>query len=92
MTKMNWDEIEASLRKDIEKKRVAHVHARQDFENAITPSGIPQPDGTVNTKNAALHTSAIKAHRLALTEHHDFILRGTVPDRFSLVGPPHTAR
>jgi hypothetical protein len=90
MTRMNWDEIEASLRKDIETKRAAYVHARKDCERAIT---LPHPDGVLSIKNAgSLHTNAIKAHRLALTEHHDFILRGMVPNRFILVGPPHSTR
>ena len=92
MVKKSWDEIEASLRDNVEAKRTAYFSARKkNLDKAITPSGIPHPDGTINVKNAgASHTYAIQAYRLALAEHHDFYhLRGVIPNRFILVGPPH---
>jgi hypothetical protein len=90
MTRKSWDEIEASLRDDIEKKRAAYFQARQEFDRAITPSGIPHPDGVFSIRNCgSAHTMALKAYRLALAEHHDFYLRGVIPNRFILVGPPY---
>jgi hypothetical protein len=86
----SWDEIESSLRVEIAKKRAAYVEARRRFDTALIPSGIPHPDGVLNIRNAGtLHTMAVSAYRVALIEHHDFILRGVVPNRFTLVGPPH---
>jgi hypothetical protein len=92
MTRLNRDEIEASLRENVETKRTAYFVARQEFDKAIKPSGIPQPDGTVSIRNAGgSHTNAIiQAYRLALVEHHDFYLRGSYPiDSFWL--DHHTA-
>jgi hypothetical protein len=90
MEKKSWDEIEVSLRTDVDAKRAAYFAARKDLDTAFTPSGIPHPDGTLNIKNAgASHTYAIQAYRMALAEHHDFYLRGVIPNRFILVGPSH---
>jgi hypothetical protein len=85
-----WDEIEASLRENVEARRAAYFVARQELDTAITPSGIPHPDGVLSIrKSGSAHTIALKAYRDALTEHHDFFLRGIIPTRFILVGPPH---
>ena len=88
--KKSWDEIESSLRVNVEAKRTAYFMARKNLDTAITPSGIPPPDGRISIKNAgAAHTYAIQAYRIALAEHHDFYLRGVIPNRFILVGPAH---
>ena len=90
MVEKTWDEIEASLRANVESKRNSYLIARIDLDKAIKPSGIPHPDGAMSIKNAgASHTYAIQAYRIALAEHHDFYLRGVIPNRFILVGPPH---
>jgi hypothetical protein len=92
MTK-SYEEIEDILREEINKKRAAYSDAKQQFDIAITPSGIPHPDGTLNIKNAgASHTLAVTAYRLALMEHHDFTLHGIIPNRFTLVGPNFSNR
>ena len=54
MKRINWDEIETSLREDVEKGRSAYVAARDDLDGAITPSGIPYPDGVLNVKNSGM--------------------------------------
>jgi hypothetical protein len=90
MLRKTWDEIESSLRESVEGKRAAYFLARQELDIAITPSGIPHPDGVLSIrKSGSAHTIALVAYREALVEHHDFFLRGIIPNRFILVGPPH---
>jgi hypothetical protein len=90
MTRKTWDEIESTLRETVEARRAAYIVARQELDSAITPSGIPHPDGVLSIrKSGSAHTIALVAYREALGEHHDFYLRGIIPNRFILVGPPH---
>jgi hypothetical protein len=93
MESKSWDEIEASLREKIDKKRDAYLEAKEQFDVAIIPSGIAHPDGVLNIRNAGgSHTRALTAYRLALMEHHDFTLHGIIPSRFRLIGPPRRSR
>jgi hypothetical protein len=93
MESKNWEEIEATLREEIDKKRAAYQKAKQRFDVAIIPSGIAYPDGVLNIKNAgAGHTMAVSAYRQALMEYHHFTFHGIIPNRFKLVGLPHRIR
>jgi hypothetical protein len=90
MESKNWDEIATTLQEEIGKKRAAYLEARQRFDTALIPSGVPHPDGVLDIRNAgSAHSLAIKAYKVAMTRHQEFILRGTVPNRFNLVGPPY---
>jgi hypothetical protein len=90
MTRQSWDEIDVSLREEIGEKRAAYLQAKKEFDRALIPSDVSQPDGVLDIKDAgASHTIAVTAYRLALMEQHDFHLSGVITSRFTLDGPPY---
>jgi len=78
------DEIERTLRREVEHFHKAYNIATNEFQNvaADIPSGLPCPDGTDRLINAGkAYRFAMNAYAKALEEYNDFVLTGSIPER-----------